>query len=92
MAVELVVGTGIETGKVMGVTGVGCCHLFSRDRTADNDGRGRSAVEGDSDRSNGRGLVSFSEVNRPVRGSPDVTTDRRAADPSKYSGGGCFKG
>ena len=65
--VELVVGTGVETGEVMVVTGVGWCHFFPRDKTAAKDGRCRSAVEVDSDRSNGRGcsvsLMSSSEQN-----------------------------
>ena len=55
----MVVGTGVATGELMGVTGVGCCHLFPRDRTADKDGRGRSEAGGDS---KWQGLLCFSSV------------------------------
>ena len=82
VAVELEVGTG----EVMVVTGVGCCHFFPRDRTASKDGRDGSEIGGCS-----VSLVS-SEQNLPVRSSPDLIMDNKAAEPSMYSGGGCLKG
>ena len=75
VAVELEVGTGVETG-------VGCCHFFPRDRTASKDGRDGSEIGGCS-----VSLVS-SEQNLPVRSSPDLIMDNKAAEPSMYSGGG----